>query len=92
MSCLQNEVAILENKLSDAHQQNAHLSKEIAIKDRLTEHLEAEIEAAQGENDKILAREQLLKAETGLRRKISDSRNWFVTNYLFVSVVELHTR
>lgn len=63
MSCLQNEVAILENKLSDAHQQNAHLSKEIAVKDRLREHLEAEIEAAQGENDKLLAREQLLKAE-----------------------------
>lgn len=63
MSCLQNEVAILENKLSDAHQQNAHLSKEIAIKDRLREHLEAEIEAAQGENDKLPAREQLLKAE-----------------------------
>lgn len=63
MSCLQNEVAILENKLSDAHQQNARLSKEIAIKDRLREHLEAEIEAAQGENDKLLARGQLLKAE-----------------------------
>lgn len=85
---LQEEIATLERKLSDAHQLNAHLSRQIAIKDHLTEHLEAELKDARDANDNL----QLLRTEAHRTQKENIRLKKLVCHELFIiSINELHT-